>query len=106
MIIFGKEFISGGRNHPKIFPILKISNTREAGEHSARLSRFTKRLDRGYEQLAGSRYASTKRAEIEVLSCVCVYHVYKDFRQRLVESIDSLLTAHQRAYQVRCFRDQ
>ena len=32
----------------------------------------------GYEQLAGSWYASTKRAEIEVLSCVRGYHVYKD----------------------------
>ena len=28
----------------------------------------------GYEQLAGSWYASTKRAKIEVLSCVCGYH--------------------------------
>ena len=32
----------------------------------------------GYEQLAGSRYASTKRAETEVPSCVRGYHVYKD----------------------------
>ena len=32
----------------------------------------------GYEQLAGSRYASTKRAKIKVLSCVFGYHVYKD----------------------------
>ena len=32
----------------------------------------------GYEQLAGSRYASTKRAATEILSCVRVYHVYKD----------------------------
>ena len=34
----------------------------------------------GYEQLAGSRYiyASTKRAEIELLSCVRGYPVYKD----------------------------
>ena len=32
----------------------------------------------GYEQLAGSRYASTKSAEIEVLSCMRGYHVYKD----------------------------
>ena len=31
----------------------------------------------GYKQLAGSRYASTKRAKIEVLSCMCGYHVYK-----------------------------
>ena len=31
-----------------------------------------------YEQLAGSRYASTKGAEIEVLSCVRGDHVYKD----------------------------
>ena len=29
----------------------------------------------GYEQLAESRYASTKRAEIEVVSSVCVYCV-------------------------------
>ena len=32
----------------------------------------------GYEQLVRSRYASTKRAEIEILSCVRGYHVYKD----------------------------
>ena len=32
----------------------------------------------GYEQQAGSQYASTKRAEIEVLSCVCGYYAYKD----------------------------
>ena len=32
----------------------------------------------GYKQLAGSRYASTKRAEIDALNCVCGYHVYKD----------------------------
>ena len=32
----------------------------------------------GYEQLAGSRYASTKRAELELLSCMRGYHVYKD----------------------------
>ena len=32
----------------------------------------------GYEQLAESQYAFTKRAEIQVLSCVCGYHVYKD----------------------------
>ena len=32
----------------------------------------------GYEQLAGSRYASTKRAEIEGLIYVCGYHVYRD----------------------------
>ena len=32
----------------------------------------------GYEQLAGSPFTSTKRAEIEVLSCLRVYHVYKD----------------------------
>ena len=45
----------------------------------------TARVDSGlenswtrYEQLAGSQYASTERAEIEVLSCVRGYHVYKD----------------------------
>ena len=32
----------------------------------------------GYEQLTRSQYASTKRAGIEVLSCVHGYHVYKD----------------------------
>ena len=32
----------------------------------------------GYRQLAGSWYASTKRAEIEVLSCMRGYYVYKD----------------------------
>ena len=32
----------------------------------------------GYEQLAESRYASTKKAEIEVHSCMRGYHVYKD----------------------------
>ena len=32
----------------------------------------------GYEQLGGSCYAFTKRAEIEVLSCVRGYHVYKE----------------------------
>ena len=32
----------------------------------------------GYEQLVGSLYASIKRAEIEVLSCLRGYHVYKD----------------------------
>ena len=34
----------------------------------------------GYEQLAGSRYTSTKRAELEVLSCVRGYHVYKKIK--------------------------
>ena len=32
----------------------------------------------GYKKLAGSQYASTKRPEIEVLSCMRGYHVYKD----------------------------
>ena len=32
----------------------------------------------GYKQLVGSLYASTKRAEIEVLSCKRVYHVCND----------------------------
>ena len=32
----------------------------------------------GYEQLEGSLYASTKRAEIETLSCMRCYHVYND----------------------------
>ena len=32
----------------------------------------------GYKKLAGSRYASTKRAEIEVLDCVRGYYLYKD----------------------------
>ena len=34
----------------------------------------------GYKQRVGSRYASIKSAEIEVLTCSCVlgYHVYKD----------------------------
>ena len=31
----------------------------------------------GYEQLAGLRYASTKKAEIEALSCACMAIVYK-----------------------------
>ena len=31
-----------------------------------------------YEQLRGSLYASTKRAEIEILSYVPGYHVYND----------------------------
>ena len=31
-----------------------------------------------YEQLAGSQYASTKKDEIEVLSCVRGYRVYKN----------------------------
>ena len=51
----------------------------------------------GYEQLAGSRYASTKRAEIEALSCVRGYHVYTNINgQRLSESFDTLQRAHQR----------
>ena len=32
----------------------------------------------GYKQQARSQYASTKSAEIEVLSWVSGYHVYKD----------------------------
>ena len=32
----------------------------------------------GYEQRAGSWYASTKSADIEVVSCMCGYHVYND----------------------------
>ena len=32
----------------------------------------------GYEQLAGLRYVSTKRAELEVLNCVCDCHVNKE----------------------------
>ena len=47
------------------------------GEHSAHLSRFSNGWT-GYEQLAGSRYSSSKRAEIEVLGCMRGYHVYKD----------------------------
>ena len=44
-----------------------------------------------YEQLAGSQYASTKRAEKEILSCVRGYHMYKKIgRQRLLESFDTL----------------
>ena len=39
----------------------------------------------GYEKLAGSRYAPTKRVEIEVLSCMRGYH-----GQRLLESFDTL----------------
>ena len=65
--------------YPKIFPIEKILNTHAGGEHSARLS--TPGLQNGwtrYEQLEGSWCASIKRAEIEVLSCVRGYHVYKD----------------------------
>ena len=31
-----------------------------------------------YKQLVESRYASTKRAEVEVLSCVRGFHVYTD----------------------------
>ena len=46
-------------------------------EHNARLSRFTRSWT-GYEQQAGSQYASTKSTEIEVLSCVHGCHVYKD----------------------------
>ena len=39
-----------------------------------------------YEQLVKSRYASTKRAEIEVpvLSCMSSYHVYKNRRAAAV----------------------
>ena len=45
----------------------------------------------GYEQLAGSWYASTKGAEKEVLSCVCGYHMYKKInRQQQLESFDTL----------------
>ena len=45
----------------------------------------------GYEQLAGSRYTFTKRAEKEVLSCVRGYHMYKKInRQGLLESFDML----------------
>ena len=43
----------------------------------------------GYEQRAGSRYASTKSAEIEVLSCMRGYHVYKD---RWAAAVGELLT--------------
>ena len=32
----------------------------------------------GYEQPAGSQYTSTKRAEIEGLSCMRAYHMYKN----------------------------
>ena len=48
-------------------------------EHSARLSRFRKSWT-GYEQRAGSWYASTKSAEIliEVLRCMRGYHMYKN----------------------------
>ena len=59
-----KESISDGGDHPKIFPILKNLNTHVVGEHSAHLSRFRNGWT-GYEQLAGSKYASTKRAEVE-----------------------------------------
>ena len=43
----------------------------------------------GYKQLAGSWYASTKRAktEVHVLSCVCGYHGQ---RLALLESFDTL----------------
>ena len=43
----------------------------------------------GYEQRAGSRYASTKSAEIEVLSCMRGYHVYND---RWAATVGELLT--------------
>ena len=45
-------------------------------EDSAHLSTFEKSWTR-YEQRAGSWYASTKSAGIEVLSCVCDYHVQR-----------------------------
>ena len=44
----------------------------------------------GYEQLEGSRYASIKRAEIEVLSCVRGIMCTKIDNQRLLESFDTL----------------
>ena len=43
----------------------------------------------GYEQRAGSQCTSTKSAEIEVLSCVCGYHVYKN---RWAAAVGELLT--------------
>ena len=43
----------------------------------------------GYEQRVGSLYASNKSAEIEVLSCVLGYHVYK---YRWAVAIGELLT--------------
>ena len=41
----------------------------------------------GYEQLAGSQYSSTKRAEIEILSCMCGYHVYKARQEAAVREL-------------------
>ena len=49
-------------------------------------------LEKGWtrcKQRVGSRYASTKSAEIEVLSCMLGYHVYKD---RWAAAIGELLT--------------
>ena len=43
----------------------------------------------GYEQRVGSRYASTKSAEIEVLSCIRGYHVHKN---RWAVAVGELLT--------------
>ena len=43
-----------------------------------------------YEQLAGSRYPSTKRAEIEVLSCVHGYHVHKGGWAAAVGDFDTI----------------
>ena len=41
----------------------------------------------GYEQLAGSRYVSTKRAELEVICCLRGCHVYKDRWAAAVEEL-------------------
>ena len=57
-------------------------------EHSVRLFRCRKSWT-GYEQQAGSWYASTKSDEIEVLSCVRSFHVYKD---RWAAAVGELLT--------------
>ena len=43
----------------------------------------------GYEQRTGSQYTSTKGVEIEVLSCVRGYHMYKD---RWAAAVGELLT--------------